>query len=1140
MNIVEFRKKYPEYSDISDIELTEKLHQKYYSDVDIGVFTHKFIGEKEPIPQTELSPAEKDFSRYSFLAQELPINQLSLVPTPEEPTNIVEKLKWLGKQGVAGAETTLALGSGAVLWPFSKTYGLMALPWGENVARMAEEDIAKLGYQPYTKEAQEAVELVSKAIEFGLIPAHKAGKAMEEAVGPRAGYLTELIGELLTFKGVHGVGKALTGKPKAPPKTAKMKVEEARKAKLKEKLEIETEGKPLKTLVLKEELLKKKPFKSAEESARVLMEEELAAEKPSARAKILEKLTKKEREVLSKKPTLIEGTPISPEERLFIKTREDFIDKATERIGGKAGIREREPYYKARDEKIFGKKPTTTLESGGLQTAFEAIESLIKKHKKEPRVIKRKGKEIPYAQSINLEKQDLPKLAKDIELMAQGQKKTQTWDQTGKLSKELMSDLNKTNKVIKKARGGEGLTAVEIDVMRQINANAVDSLQKMAESGMSVEKFKEQFGSYKENLFKPTSDASSEIGRALNIHKKVVSPNRIARAFSKLEKGLNKRQLDDFSKLNLDNPIEVENFLRKLSDPTLKDYFFEYWYNSILSGPPTHVVNIASNTAWSLYQIPHHLHTAMWDKVWSTFTGKARTRYVNEIIPMMAGYGTGFKRGKVAAKEMMRTGEIGEFETKWAKEIGYGAIGAWERSPHAWMRKISPAVSFFTRGLRAMDVWANSMSYDAKARMIARQVSNKKGLTGKEREVFERKYLKNFPDNAHETAMRYAKHNTFMDDPDAFTNIFIQAREVPAVGPILRFGVIPFVNTLSNLLKRGLELTPGVGIAKELASAKGMKRGFEYKTGTSSLAEMTAKQIEGSILALYILSKCDKLEITGPVPSSKSEREAFYRQNKKPWAIKVGDTYYQYRRIEPWNTVIASVAIAYDKIKNAKDEKTRTEIFGEVVRGIVDNVFDSSYFQGIQRVFNKHETFKETPYRMGASLVPYSSFWRSINRSYEKATEGKVTVKEKVGWLNALSQVIPGLSGKIPAQLNIWGEEKVIPGSIFQHWLPYKWSKEKDDPTEKELARLGVYPGQPKRTIKIKGEDVYLNDAMYRNYCLDFGHKAKARLDSIVTRMSYKRIKKDKTKISLIDKVLSRYRIIARKRVIREYLKKNK
>lgn len=47
MNIAEIRQKYPQYNDLSDAELAQGLHKKFYSDMDFGEFSNK-IGLNQP------------------------------------------------------------------------------------------------------------------------------------------------------------------------------------------------------------------------------------------------------------------------------------------------------------------------------------------------------------------------------------------------------------------------------------------------------------------------------------------------------------------------------------------------------------------------------------------------------------------------------------------------------------------------------------------------------------------------------------------------------------------------------------------------------------------------------------------------------------------------------------------------------------------------------------------------------------------------------------------------------------------------------------------------------------------------------------------------------------------------------------
>jgi hypothetical protein len=684
---------------------------------------------------------------------------------------------------------------------------------------------------------------------------------------------------------------------------------------------------------------------------------------------------------------------------------------------------------------------------------------------------------------------------------ARGVPKTvQTWDETGRLSAEIQKDYQKAARMLGKAKRGEALTAVEIDAARQINVNAVSNLKDLAET-LPPEQFQAAFQRYSDDVFSTVSRASSEAGRALNIHKKEIAVNRIGAAFAKLQRGLRPRELQEFKALNLENPVEVKTFIDRLGDPKLADYFYEYWYNAILSGPATHVVNAASNTAWMAFQVPHRALTAGIDKLYSTFTGAARTRYLNEVVPMMAGYRTGAVRGAKAAGEMARTGRISDFETKWAQEIGH-ALGAFERSPNAALRKVGPYLTVPTKALRAMDVWSNSIAYDAHIRALARRASNVKGLKGDARKTFETNFLKNLPKAAHDEAVQYAKYNTFMDDPGKFSSWIIEGRSKIPGGRL----IIPFVNTIGNLMKRGIEMTPGLG----LTMAKG-----------KNVPEVIAKQLEGSILALYTLHKLDAGEITGAAPEKAVEREAFYRQGKKPWAIRVGDTWYQYRRIEPFNTVVASTAIVYDKLKNAPDEETATEAFLDAANAFKNNLIDSSYLQGMSQIFNRYGRARGMVQRTTASFVPYSGFWRSINRAYEVATEGSAKVRDTDDWLGAFSQVIPGLSAKIPARLNVWGEEITLPGGVFRQWLPYRWAEETIDPVELELEALGLYPGLPGQTVTIRRKQTRLDDAVYRDYCISYGARAKARMEQVMSSASYQRIKDPQAKKRVLDRELT-------------------
>ena len=754
-----------------------------------------------------------------------------------------------------------------------------------------------------------------------------------------------------------------------------------------------------------------------------------------------------------------------------------------------------------------------------------------------------------YAGSVNLDKQNIPHSAKDLELAIAKEKQTITHEQTEARSDKILVSPNRIDSALhdlKKLSGGD-LTA-KIDAAGEINATAMkmfgDVLDDFRQGKISQAEFNQKFTGLREDIFDITSNAKSEVGRALEIQKKYVSANRIADILAKFKK-LNVRQMDDVSRMlrKLEDGTltkeQLERFAKELPDPKLSDYLVEFWYNNILSGPPTHLVNVAGNTMWSLWQIPHRALTAPVDALWSIFTGAQRTRFLDEIVPMMAGMKEGFGRGRGAAVEMMKRGRVDSYETKWTNDMG-AAASAFARSPHKILRTVAPYLTVSTRALQAMDVWANSIAFDAQVNALARRAANQRGLKGDQRAQFEKNFAENLSGADLESAKRFARYSTFTDPPDPFTNLLTKSREVPVVGTALKMTIMPFVNTISNLLKRGVEMTPGLGLAKEAVSA-GMKKGTEaMEPGVVKAlgkdwaahkkyvpAEIIAKQIEGAVIAYFALNAAQNGIITGALPEEKSEREAWYRMGKKPWAIKVGDTYYEFRRAEPFNTIIAAATTFNDKIMNAPDEKSATEAFMDFSLAMKDNLLDGAYFAGLQSVLDRYDRRQTAIPRFATGWVPYSGFFGSMSRAYEVLTEGEAKPREGNDWIKAFARTIPGLSGTLPAKLDVYGKETVIPGGVLRQWLPFKWSKETNDPVEIELDKLGIYPALPEKTVSTHSSEYNILEDVYRSYAIDHGARLKSEFEDLIARSFWPDLSNEE-KVRLLEKVKSRAQTVSR------------
>ncbi len=786
---------------------------------------------------------------------------------------------------------------------------------------------------------------------------------------------------------------------------------------------------------------------------------------------------------------------------------------------------------------LEGRMPTVRegasnlLIMGALHGAGKGIEALRRMPQETPRAPKEPiispktttetlPGEIPkYAASVNLERQNISTEAKLLELQAAEAhpKTTETWTETGKKAAELSKDPDIIPRLKTKISEGSALNPEETKVFRDYNATTFEVLKNQIDV-LTPEEFNVKYKDVQDNVFALESQEAAVQGRAFNIRKQQAGNTEVFKALGKLKGNLNERQKQDLKNVDTSNPESVRNFVKNLPDPKLREYFFEYWYNNILSGLPTHIVNVFGNTLWQTYQLPHRSLVGAIDASISKLTGRQRQVYVSEIIPMMAGYKSGFVPGAKEAWKMFSSGQVPDFVSKWHMDAGTSA-GAFERSPNAVLRSkpVVFAMSGFLRALSAMDVWAKTMGLDAQSKALAWRMGKQRGLSGSFLDKFVIDKLKEMPPEIESGAKEFAKHNVFMDDPGKFTRWIEQGRKI-LPWESGRF-VIPFLNTVSNLTQRGIELTPGVGLIFE---------GYKKATGQKALptSEVIAKQIEGSILTLYMLHLIDEGRITGAVPQNPTKKDAFYREGKIPWAIRVGDNWYQYSRVQPFNMPLAAVASLYDALTDEKNYKGDnrfekvTNLFMSTAGGVAGSVLDSSYLQGVTNLLDRYGSRRGWIQRMGSSLVPYSSFWRSINRAYEVATEGSAKVRPSNTWLGAFSQVIPGISTGIPAKLNVWGKEVEIPGGVFRQWLPFKMSEATTDPLETELERLGYYPGLPGQNVSIGGKPVKLPDELYRDYCISYGNRAKGILDNFINQPGYKNIPQDEYKVKAIKRVL--------------------
>jgi len=278
--------------------------------------------------------------------------------------------------------------------------------------------------------------------------------------------------------------------------------------------------------------------------------------------------------------------------------------------------------------------------------------------------------------------------------------------------------------------------------------------------------------------------------------------------------------------------------------------------------------------------------------------------------------------------------------------------------------------------------------------------------------------------------------------------------------------------------------------------------------------------------------------VTAGVPQNPAKREQFYAEGKLPWSIRVGDTWVQYKRWEPFASIFGFVGSAYDALQQASTEEEGAGVFQQAASNFTQYLMDNTFVGGIRDVMTAHGIADEIA-RVPTGFVPFSSMWAWLKRGLD-ATEGRRPLYQRpedfFGKVKEnLRQVdVAGLSETPPTKLSVWGEEVAVPGGMLAQWLPWKFSPANFDPSEAELARLGVYPGPPQRKLTINRREVELPEDLHRQYLLWFGARAKSAIDRLFRSGRYQSQESDERKLWMLERAVRQARDLARQRLTRE------
>jgi hypothetical protein len=301
--------------------------------------------------------------------------------------------------------------------------------------------------------------------------------------------------------------------------------------------------------------------------------------------------------------------------------------------------------------------------------------------------------------------------------------------------------------------------------------------------------------------------------------------------------------------------------------------------------------------------------------------------------------------------------------------------------------------------------------------------------------------------------------------------------------------LVPFFRTPINLAKESAYYSP-YGL---------------FKATLQGDLDMQARGLVGSSLAAGIAYLAANNLVTGGGPVDLKKRETLESTGWQPYSVKIGDHYISYRRLEPVGLVMALVADAVHGMKAGDPEvvsqsKVDTAV-SHIARSLQDVAFVPTLASLSEAITNPGARVQNFIARQVASFVP------ALVKDAAQANDR--TVRKPTGTIQTIESRIPELTNRVPAVVDVRGQEVKRPSSAVGGANPFPVSKANSDPVLKELARLGISTSQAPASVKRRGQTIQLSDTQRQKLTEQEGQELYTRLSKIVSGKAWNSLNDD-------------------------------
>lgn len=574
------------------------------------------------------------------------------------------------------------------------------------------------------------------------------------------------------------------------------------------------------------------------------------------------------------------------------------------------------------------------------------------------------------------------------------------------------------------------------------------------------------------------------------------------------------------------------------------DKWLEYWRNSILSGPTTQFVNIGGNLAHAVLEATVQRNVEAFLNLWVKSplapTFHSNSVMYSNVVPNLGQAKKNMRDAWVSERPVTGPGASKLDEANAAIP---GRAGKIIRMPQRAMTSVDEAFKTIFMGMLTAD--HATREFDALLKSGKVKESDRKAFMVASLDPASKAYGR-----AWEETLRWS----FQSKSGVLVKALSFIRNQPGpIGFVTKF-ILPFLNTPANVMKTGMRKSPFGIVPVAYEAARGRYKGSP-EAKALLVRRASEQMIAYAILALLIdmVKPDDEDEFKRPLITgskktfvTQGQRESETR-NYPPTSIRIGNKWFNYGRLEPFATMMATtvdILNAWGQHKKGFD----SDATGTLVNSLSANFRDKAFLTTIGDII---DAFQEGGAQKGAMIVQrvVSGFSpniaRTVMRSFDPYIRDMRNSEKGGSWLvktgvRTLQMAVPLPQFQPEPRKDIYGRNVEKAGGVLYNILsPFRMQD--GDKIKKVDAMLrkwndsrevaeGWYPSTPNNPkIKILGtkNEIKLTPEEFSEYQKIAGESAAKRLAT----MYFNYDKPTEKDIDRIRDVFTESRDMARSRI---------